>query len=226
MSKIVVTIDGPAASGKSSVSRGVANARGWNWLSTGSFYRGLAYAALKEGLDLTDRSALVALSGNREVWSVEMTPQKTEVLYRGVKVTDDVQKEEVGNIASQISPFPEVREALLTAQRSCAELGPLVAEGRDCGTVVFPRAPVKVYLTARSDARAARRALEQGKSVEETAQAQKIRDKQDTERKTAPLQMAENSELIDTSELDLEQVIARVQKIIDDLIEQAPELAT
>lgn len=207
----VITIDGPAASGKSSVSRGVAQKLGWNWVSTGAFYRGLAYVALQLNIDLDDVAALQNLSSS-DVWQVKMTPLKTQVIFKGHEVTEQIAHEDVGAFASRISHYPEVRKSLLEVQRNCAKEGAgLVAEGRDCGTVVFPQALMKVYLTASSEHRAARRAAELGLDKDETIEAQKTRDKQDSTRKAAPLQIPENAFVVDTTELSLEEVIDKVE---------------
>jgi CMP/dCMP kinase len=213
---VIVTIDGPAASGKSSVSREIARLHNWVWVSTGAFYRGLAFVALRKQVDLDDTQALVDLCSDKE-WSIELTPEKTVVLFQGVDVSDQINHEDVGSFASRISHHKEVRKALLAAQRNCA-LGQkgLVAEGRDCGTVVFPDAPIKVYLTAKSENRALRRALEQGSDLLEVQSAQKIRDQQDTTRKAAPLQVPENAFVVDTTELDLQGVVAAVDKHIQE----------
>lgn len=210
----MVTIDGPAASGKSSVSRELAQRLGWNWVSTGAFYRGLGFVAQQENADLNNEDQLASLV-NQVDWSVEMTHENTKVIYKGTDCTDKIFLEEIGSIASKISHYPKVRQNLLQAQRDLANnpLG-LVAEGRDCGTVVFPTAPVKIYLTARSDSRAKRRAEEQGRSVEETIEQQKVRDAQDSNRKTAPLQVPEGAHVIDTSELNLEQVVNKVEELV------------
>lgn len=206
----VVTIDGPAASGKTSVSRLVAESFGWSWVSTGAFYRGLAYVALREGIDMTSAQELAVLSA-AALWEVKMTAQQTEVWYRGSNVTQLIGDEQVGHYASQISQYPAVREALLAGQRSCAQAGlSLVAEGRDCGTVVFPEADLKVYLTAHSANRAERRALEQGTDVAETRRLQLVRDQRDSSRQASPLQIPENALVIDTSAMRLEEVVEQV----------------
>lgn len=210
----IVTIDGPLASGKSSVSREVARRLGCKWLSTGAFYRGLAYVAQQKRVLLSDVNALKALAGSGE-WSVQMDEDRTRVTLDGKDVTDFIYREEVGTAASQISQYPEVRASLLEAQRNCAVgLVGLVAEGRDCGTVVFPQAHVKIYLTARSEDRAARRAKEQGLSLAETQAAQKQRDLQDSSRVAAPLQVPENAYVVDTSEMNLEQVVDKVVGLV------------
>jgi len=207
----VITIDGPAASGKTSVSREIARKLNIPWVSTGAFYRGLALAAIKQNISLTDKIALSELATS-PIWRVEMTTEKTKVWFKDIDVTEEIAKEEVGNYASQVSHYPEVRTSLLDQQRNCAFVAEgLVAEGRDCGTVVFPKAEVKIYLTARSENRAQRRAQELGLDEKEMAQQQKQRDQQDSSRKTAPLQIPEGAFVVDTSELDLAQVLSKIE---------------
>lgn len=212
----VITIDGPAASGKSSVSRELARRLGWPWVSTGAFYRGLAFVAGELKIDLKQVDALAGLAHD-PIWEVRLTPEKTLVFFRGEDVSERINAEQVGSIASQISLYPEVRKALLQAQRNCARDTNLVAEGRDCGTVVFPDAFAKVYLTASSEHRAARRAAEQGAEVSEIIEAQKVRDAQDTTRKAAPLAIPENALVVDTSELGFEAVVAKVESHVRQL---------
>jgi CMP/dCMP kinase len=206
----VITIDGPAASGKSSVSRELARRLGWSWVSTGAFYRGLAYVAHATQTDLSDENKLAQLAIS-DVWDVKMTEGQTEVFFQGQNVTDKIFMEEVGNIASRISHYPAVRKALLAAQRHCSDATDLIAEGRDCGTVVFPDAEVKIYLTAKSENRAARRAKESGLTQVELEAAQKLRDQQDSTRKTAPLQIPDQALVVDTSELGFEEVVDLVE---------------
>ncbi|MCB0412521.1 MAG: (d)CMP kinase [Bdellovibrionales bacterium] len=213
--KHIVTIDGPAASGKSSVSRDLAAALGWEWLSTGAFYRGLAFVAKATKTSLYDESSLAQLATS-SLWKIQTGKEKTHVFFEGADVSESIYKEDVGDIASKISHYPAVRKALLAAQRSFGETQGkgLVAEGRDCGTVIFPQANIKVYLTARSDHRAQRRAKELGGSAEEVLKAQKIRDSQDTSRAAAPLQVPENAEVIDTSELKQQQVVDKILQMV------------
>ncbi len=208
----LITIDGPSASGKSSVSRLVAGALGWRWVSTGAFYRGLALAALREEVAADDESALVDLVES-DLWRVELTEADTLVYYREQDVTSAIAGEKVGAMASQISQIPEVRKALLERQRRCFKpnLG-LVAEGRDCGTVVFPQAPVKIYLTANPILRAKRRSAEEGVDQGKTQEMQIVRDAQDSQRKVAPLKEADGALKIDSSFLSLEEVVQEVLK--------------
>jgi cytidylate kinase len=213
-SPFIVTIDGPAASGKSSVSRELARRFGWSWVSTGAFYRGLAFVAHDAGIDIKDESAVVHLARTAN-WKIHLTSEETLVILNGRDVTADIAREDIGTLASQISQFPKVRTALLDAQRQCAkETDGLVAEGRDCGTVVFPQAQVKIFLTARAEDRAARRALEEGRDLTKTIDDQKRRDAQDANRKAAPMQAPVGSDTIDTTDLSLPQVVDEVEKLV------------
>ena len=211
---MVVTIDGPAASGKSSVSRELARRLGWSWVSTGAFYRGLAFAALQLQIDLDDVKSLAELTHN-PVWSVRMDDARTKVFFQDQDVTDLIAHEDVGSFASKVSHYPEVRSALLEAQRSCSKVTEgLVAEGRDCGTVVFPQAEAKVYLTASSEHRAARRAVELGLDQGDMAKQQQQRDLQDSTRKVAPMAVPPDALVVDTTELNLNQVVDKVVEYV------------
>lgn len=219
MSKNVVTIDGPSASGKSSVSRELARRLGWKWVSTGAFYRGLAYVAMKENIPSTDADRLTQLAASN-VWSVRMDDDQTRVFWRDQDISDAIFSEDNGTRASQISQIPEVRTALLENQRRCALNVPgLVAEGRDCGTVVFPQALLKVYLTASQEERALRRAKEQGLNFEQTHSQQKERDQQDSSRAAAPLQVPANARVVDSNGLQLSEVVDRIHQWV---LESAP----
>ncbi|MES3037137.1 MAG: (d)CMP kinase [Bdellovibrionota bacterium] len=214
LSTYVLTIDGPAASGKSTVSRQLSQRFGCPWVSTGAFYRGLAYAALRMNIELDKVDELVKLCESN-LWEVRMTPARTLVFFQGENVTDQIAHEDVGSFASRISSHPPVRASLLAGQRACARPGSgLVAEGRDCGTVVFPNANVKIYLTADQDKRAARRAREQGAEETEILAAQKVRDAQDSQRKASPMQIPEDALVVDTSEMDLNEVVDLIEKHI------------
>lgn len=214
----VVTIDGPAASGKSSVSRELARRLGWQWVSTGAFYRGLAFAALQLQIDLDDVESLSKLTAN-PIWQVKLELDRTHVYFNNEDVTDQIGHEDVGNFASRVSHYPDVRKALLQAQRDCS-LGDkgLIAEGRDCGTVVFPQAAAKVYLTANSEHRAARRAAELGLDQQDMVKAQKERDHQDSTRKAAPMAVPEGAIVIDATDLNLEQVVDKVYSFVKEKI--------
>ena len=211
----LVTIDGPAASGKSTVSRQIAAQFGWEWVSTGAFYRGLAYVAQRLGVVLDDERALAELAES-DRWSVQLGADKTRVFLGKEDVSSAIYGEDVGAYASKVSQYPLVRSSLLEAQRQCAVgVRGLVAEGRDCGTVVFPQAPVKIYLTAHQESRAQRRAEEKGESLGATLEAQVQRDAQDSQRQAAPLQVPAGATVVDTSELTLEQVVAADRRQLD-----------
>lgn len=210
----IVTIDGPSASGKSSVSREVAKLNGWPWVSTGAFYRGLAVVARVKKVAPSDSAALAKLASS-DVWEVRLKSERTEVYLDGKDITDQVYSEDIGSDASKISQIPEVRKNLLEAQRDCAHgVDGLVAEGRDCGTVVFPNAQLKIYLTAHAEHRVSRRAKEEGRKVEETRAAQTQRDHQDSTRTSAPLQVPEGAVVVDTTDMDIPAVVARVNSLI------------
>jgi len=210
----VITIDGPAASGKSSVSRELARSLGIPWVSTGAFYRGLAYAAIRQDIALTDREKLSELAMS-SLWRVEMTPEKTKVWYGTEDVTEKIGQEAVGNAASMISHYPEIRQSLLDQQRNCAVgVKGLVAEGRDCGTVIFPHAEAKIYITASSEHRASRRAQELGLDQKELVKQQEQRDLQDSTRKVAPLQIPEDALVVDSTDMNFEEVVAKVNSFV------------
>lgn len=229
-STFIVTIDGPAASGKSSVSRELGHRLGWTWVSTGAFYRGLAYIAHVKKADISNEAEIVKLAQSSD-WEVKMTSQQTCVLMKNANgwtdVTDEIGREEFGSLASKISSFPQVRKALLDAQRNCARGVPgLIAEGRDCGTVVFPQAHVKIFLTARAEDRAARRAKDENRDVDQLVSEQKTRDSQDATRKAAPLQAAVDGHVIDTTELSLVQVVEKVEELVRKHPQRTAAIAT
>lgn len=217
----IITIDGPAASGKSTLSRNLAQALGWSWVSTGAFYRALAWLAQDQGVLPTEVSRLVQLSQSSD-WQLRMEPQGTHVYFKGLDITEQIAQESVGSLASKISQVAEVRKQLLEAQRNLLNLakgGGLIAEGRDCGTVVFPDAELKLYLTANQEDRAMRRASEQGLSFDATQRAQELRDREDKRRLHAPLVRAENAILVDTSGRDFSDVLAEVRALVRDRLQ-------
>ena len=207
----VITIDGPSASGKSSVSRELARKLNWQWVSTGAFYRGLGLVALKSQVDTQSEAGLLPLIQSPR-WKVELTLPSTLVFFDGEDVTAEIHGEAAGAIASQISQFPGVRQGLLQRQRQLAEdHDGLIAEGRDCGSVVFPQAFMKFYLTANADRRALRRSADDAGSVAETLEMQKKRDFTDSHRKTAPLVAPEGSIVVDSTDLELSSVVELVE---------------
>lgn len=219
----VVTIDGPSASGKSSLSRELARKLGWKWVSTGAFYRGLAYAAEQKNLSSSQESELARLAVSSD-WRVVLDEERTRVYYLDQDVTAEIFSESVGEKASQISQLQQVRAALLAAQRELPlQFHGLVAEGRDCGSVVFPDAALKVYLTAQQEMRALRRAQEQGLDPKSIQASQVQRDQQDRSRKAAPLTIPKGARVLDTTEMDLEEVVDLVFSWTQTALESEPK---
>ena len=214
-------MDGPAGSGKSSVARAVAERLGVANLNTGSLYRAVALLALREGVDLDDGTAL-----SRTARSIELSPDGA--LVDGVVIDDgDLRSPEVSAAASKVSVHPEVRRVLLGVQRRAAEeakkRGGAVVEGRDIGTVVLPGADLKIFLSAAPEERARRRAVQSGREGElgRIREAMKLRDRQDSERETSPLKAAPDAVVLDTTELDLDEVVSRVLDLARDLRERS-----
>lgn len=208
MNQNIITIDGPAASGKSSLSRSLARKLGWNWVSTGAFYRALGLMALKKDADQHDEASLMKVLGEFEL-KIAPDPIQTKVFIDGQMVSfEEVYSVDNGTRASNVSRFPRVREAVLDLQRQCYTSPGFIAEGRDCGTVIFPKAQLKVYLVANAEARASRRTEEASgeKSFDEVKEALKSRDEQDGGRKAAPMEAAKDAWVLDSSDLSLEEV--------------------
>lgn len=217
MKPLVVAIDGPAGAGKSSVAQRVAQALGYRYLDTGALYRALAWKAIRRGLRPHDTRYIIEMARETQV---ELRQQDGEqrVLVDGQDVTEAIRTPEVANLASPISAIPEVRELLLDWQREYGRQGGVVAEGRDTGTIVFPEAPVKIFLTASLDERARRRhkeLLERGVNIsyEQVKLDMEARDQRDATRHVAPLRPAPDAVVIDSTHMSLEQVVEEVLKI-------------
>jgi cytidylate kinase len=205
---MVIAIDGPAGAGKSTVARGVAGELGFTYLDSGAMYRCVALAAQQAGADLDDGEGVGALA---ERLGIDLDGRR--VLLDGADVTEEIRAPEVSSAASQVSVHPRVREAMVARQRQLIAGGNYVAEGRDIGTVVSPEAPLKVFLTASDEERARRRAAETGEDVEEVLAAQRRRDARDIEREHGALRPAEDAVELDTSSVDIEEVVARIVSI-------------
>jgi cytidylate kinase len=199
---MVVAIDGPAGAGKSSVARAVAGALGFTYLDSGAMYRSVALAALARD----QPPAAVAASVRIELGD--------RVLLDGRDVSAEIRAPAVSAAASRAAADPIVREAMVAEQRRLLASGDWVAEGRDIGTVVMPEAEVKVFLTASAKARAARRARELGADPATVLAEQTIRDERDSTREHSPLQAAGDAELIDTTELTFDDVVALVVALV------------
>jgi cytidylate kinase len=209
----VVAIDGPSGSGKSTVARGVAAALGLEVLDTGAMYRAVTLLALDRALDLADADAIVAAA---RAAALEVASPPGRVLLDGRDVTDEIRGPMVSAAVSQVSAHPAVRELLVARQREWAEAhGGGVVEGRDIGTVVFPDATVKVYLTASAATRASRRALDEAAADRPTEttvveEAMARRDELDSSRTASPLRPADDAAVIDTTERDADSVVEEI----------------
>ena len=215
----VVTVDGPSGAGKGTLSALIAEKLGWHLLDSGAIYRVLAVAAMHHDLPVDDESAVVPLASGLDV-SFEIDKEQRRVVLEGEDVTDDIRTEEVGAVASQIASLARVREALLRRQRAFQQDPGLVADGRDMGTVVFPDANVKLFLTASAEARAERRynqLKDKGLDVNIARLLTdiKARDDRDANRSIAPLVPAEDAVVIDSTDLDINQVFDSAMEIIN-----------
>ncbi|HCU1185619.1 TPA: (d)CMP kinase [Klebsiella pneumoniae] len=209
----VITIDGPGGAGKGTLCKAMAEALGWHLLDSGAIYRVLALAALHHHVDVESEEALVPLAAHLDVRFIS-TDGNLEVVLEGEDVSSEIRTQEVANAASKVAAFPRVREALLRRQRAFRELPGLIADGRDMGTVVFPDAPVKIFLDASADKRAHRRMRqlqEKGFDVnfERLLSEIKERDDRDRNRAVAPLVPAADALVLDSTELNIEQVIEK-----------------
>ncbi|MCY7294087.1 (d)CMP kinase [Alteromonas sp. a30] len=222
----VVTIDGPSGAGKGTISQALAKKKGWHFLDSGAIYRVLALASMHHHISTDDEDALVPLASSLDV-NFETTKEgQPRVVLEGEDVTFAIREEEVGKSASQIASLPRIREALLRRQRAFKEVPGLVADGRDMGTVVFPNADVKFFLTASAEERAKRRynqllnsgiLQDSGRdvSIARLLTDIKARDERDSSRSVAPLVPAEDAILIDSTDLSIEQVLEKIEILID-----------
>lgn len=215
---LVVTIDGPSAAGKSTTARLVAERLGFLYLDTGAFYRALALKALREGLRPEEAGGLAAMARGT---AIEFTgsPAAAHVFLDGEDVTAEIRTPAVSEMASRVAAVPEVRRLLVAWQRALRARGPLVGEGRDLGTVVFPDAEVKVYLDADLETRARRRCRElhaRGIAVELEAVREDLarRDERDRTRADSPLRAAEGAIVVDTSGMELEEQVKAVLDLV------------
>ncbi|HIB63279.1 MAG TPA: (d)CMP kinase [Methylococcaceae bacterium] len=213
MNDPVLTIDGPSGAGKGTVSRVIANQKGWHYLDSGSIYRSLAIAVLDQSVNLESKAEIVQLAKNMtlEFSGVEVLA----VQLNGVDITARLATETTGSIASQIAVIPEVRAVLLQKQRDFRRAPGLVADGRDMGTVVFSEANYKVFLTASAEKRALRRykqLIEKGfnANLAQITQDIESRDLRDSQRAIAPLALAEGALYVDSTDKTAEQVIAEI----------------
>jgi cytidylate kinase len=219
----VITIDGPSGSGKGTVSRVAAKTLGWALLDSGALYRLVALAGRRSGIDLDDAVGLAQLARRSDI-RFGSTPAGGEIVWLGGQdVTYDIRTESAGNDASKVAALPAVRAALLERQRRFAVAPGLVADGRDMGTVVFPDARVKIFLTASADERAARRykqLKEKGVAATLAALSKEIaeRDQRDITRVASPLVASEDAVLLDSTGMSVDAVVERVLSIVRERI--------
>jgi cytidylate kinase len=216
LKKLVVTIDGPAASGKSTTARTVARRLGYKYLDTGAMYRAMGLKALRTEVDVKDEAAMARVARETEI-DVETLAGGTRVILDGSDVTDQLRSPEVSAAASAVAALGPVRERMVEIQRRIGADGGIVAEGRDIGSVVFPEAEVKIYLDADLRTRAIRRKKElngQGTRValERVERDIRSRDKSDSNRQHSPLVVPEGAAIIDTTDLTIEEQIEDVLK--------------
>ena len=211
---VVVAMDGPSGSGKSSSARGVATRLGLRYLDTGAMFRALTWWMLERGVDVEDAEA-VAVLAETPVLVSGTDPQAPTITVDGTDVAGPIREQAVTSAVSAVSAVPEVRTRLLREQRSIIGDGDIVVEGRDIGTVVAPDADVKLYLTADPAARAARRTAElAGADVAATEQDLIRRDAIDSGRTTAPLKMADGALHLDTTPFTLDEVVEQIVSLV------------
>lgn len=214
MSSLVVAIDGPSGSGKSSTSRGVAARLGLRYLDTGAMFRAVTWWMLSHDVDLTDPEAVAARVGEPVIES-GTDPLDPTITVDGEDASVAIRSDEVNAAVSPVSAVPAVRTRLLELQRAIIGDGGIVVEGRDIGSVVAPDAAVKLYLSADPEARALRRAAEAGGDVAATQESLLARDRIDSGRVTAPLTMVDGAVHIDTTPYTLDEVISQVVALVE-----------
>lgn len=216
----VVTVDGPGGAGKGTVTQMLARRLGWHLLDSGALYRLTALAALRQGVALDDERGLVDVARSLDV-TFQATPagEPVKVLLAGEDVTSEIRTEACGDGASRVAVMQPVRDALLQRQRDFRQAPGLVADGRDMGTVVFPDAPVKVFLTASAEERARRRYLQLKDGggdvkIEHLLDEIRARDERDMNRSAAPLKPADDAQVIDSTGLSIEEVLSKVMALL------------
>jgi len=213
---LVVAVDGPSGSGKSTVSRAVARALGLRYLDTGAMYRALTWWLLEQGIDPADEAAVANAAGTPTIEPVT-DPDAPAITVNGVDVSGRIRSPDVTASVSLVAAVPEVRALMLDRQRAAIGAGRIVVEGRDIGTVVAPRAAVKVFLTAHADARAHRRSLEleHADDVATTREQLARRDSLDSGRTHSPLAQAADAVELDSTELAVDEVVAAILALVE-----------
>ena len=215
---VSIAIDGPAGAGKSTIAKSVAHSLAFIYVDTGALYRAIGLFAIQNNISLTDEAALIACLSKVKIELGYRDGQQL-IFLGGREVTKEIRGPEMGLVASSISAFPGVRDFLLGLQRKMAETYNVIMDGRDIGTVVLPRADLKIFLTATPEDRAKRRYLEfvrrgEAISYDRVLEDIKLRDAKDMNRATSPLKPAEDAVILDTTGNDFEQSVAQVLEII------------
>jgi cytidylate kinase len=216
----VVTVDGPGGSGKGTITQMLARRLGWHLLDSGALYRLTALAAQRQGVALDNESGLVTVAAALDVrFEPTREGEPLRVILDGADVTRDIRSEQTGDGASRVAVIQAVRDALLQRQRDFRKAPGLVADGRDMGTVVFPDAPVKVFLTASAEERAQRRYIQLKEAgadvnIDHLLNEIRARDERDMNRSAAPLKPAEDAQVIDSTGLSIEEVLSKVMALV------------
>jgi cytidylate kinase len=215
---MIIAIDGPSGAGKSTLGRMIARELNLLYIDTGAMYRAVAHAIMESGVRMADKAAVARVAEDAEI-NLAGDPDSLQVTLNGENISDHIRTEEISHAASVISIIPEVRRALVQRQREMGARGSVVLDGRDIGTVVFPNADIKFFLTAAPEERAARRyeedrLKERDITYEETLADINTRDQRDSTRADSPLAIAEDAIVIDSTELSIEDVFERMMEII------------
>jgi cytidylate kinase len=215
---MIIALDGPSGAGKSTLGRMIARELSLLYLDTGAMYRAAALAVIEAGVSLTDKKAIAEVVARADI-NLEGDPDSLQVRLSGRDVSEEIRTEEVSHSSSVISTIPEVRRILVNHQREMGRRGGVVLDGRDIGTVVFPQADIKFFLTAAPEARAQRRyeedrLKERDATFEDTLADINARDRRDSTRDDSPLRIAEDAIVIDSTELSIDEVFERMLEVI------------
>ncbi len=221
---MIIAMDGPAGSGKSTVARMLAKRLGFKYLDTGAMYRALTWKALQDGVDLKDANALCQLM-DQTIIRFQGRNDDLQIFVDGVNVTEKIRLPSVTNNVHYISDTPSVRQRMVKLQRTFASEGNIIAEGRDMGTVVFPHAEKKFFLDAEIEVRARRRYGEMNLPDSDVSYADvikdiEIRDKRDTTRKNSPLMRSDDAIYLNTTKMSVEEVVSRICEELESVVKK------